>query len=214
MKKNAANYPSVTGPCTIAILLVLAATTCLLYYEDQGLVAGLQQRGESFAQLLETTRTLLKQDPTALQQALDRLVPAPHLASAEVADAKGRILAATDRGMIGRQFEGPEWSGAKSGRTSSAVSPSGERGELVTILFVPISDGPGLVGWSRTTLVTSLQERLEPAIRIAGVMLVLLVMLLVALFWHHARMKAVVDDIQEQVRTIVRQATGVKDEAA
>jgi hypothetical protein len=198
----------------MTIAFVLAATGFLLYHQDQALVAGLQQRGEGFAQQLASARGLPQEDPTALQQVLDRLVPAPHLASVEVADAKGRIIAATDRGTVGRQFDGSEWNAARAGRISSAFSASGEGGELVTILFVPISDGPGLVGWSRTTLVMSFKERLEPAIHIAGVMLVLLVVLLAAIIRHHARMKAAVDDIQEQVRTIVRQATGVKDEAA
>jgi uncharacterized membrane protein affecting hemolysin expression len=214
MKKKAVNCPSVTGLCAITILFVLAATAFLLYHQDQALVAGLKQRGEVFSQQLESTHSLLRDNPAALQQVLDRLVPAPHLASVEVADAKGRVIAATDRGTIGRLFDGLEWNNAKANRTPSVFSTSGERRELVTILFVPISEAPGLVGWSRTTLILSFQERLEPAIRIAGVMLVLLVVLLVAIFWHHASMKAAVEDIQEQVRTIVRQVTGVKDEAA
>jgi uncharacterized membrane protein affecting hemolysin expression len=214
MRKKTVTCPSVTGLCAMTIAFVLAATGFLLYHQDQALVAGLQQRGEVFAQQLASARGLLQEDPTAIQQVLDRLVPAPHLVSAEIADAKGRIIAATDRGTIGRLFDGPEWNAARAGRISSVFSASGEGGELVTILFVPISEGPGLVGWSRTTLVMSFKERLEPAIRITSVMLVLLVVLLAAIIRHHARMKAAVDDIQEQVRTIVRQATGVKDEAA
>jgi hypothetical protein len=214
MRKKTVTGPSVTGLCAMTIAFVLAATGFLLYHQDQAQVAGLQQRGEGFAQQLETTRSLLKEDPAAFQQVLDRLVPAPHLASVEVADAKGRVIAATDRGTIGRLLDGQDWNGAKASRISSVFSASGERGELMAILFIPISEGSSLVGWSRTTLVMPFKERLEPAIRIAGVMLVLLVVLLVAIVRHHARMKATVDDIQEQVRTIVRQATGVKDEAA
>lgn len=214
MKRKTVTCPSVTGLCAMTIALALAATAFLLYHQDQALVAGLQQRGEILAQQLASSRALLQEDPAALQQILDRLVPAPHLASVEVADAKGRMIAATDRGTVGRLFDGPEWNGAKASRISTAFSATGERGELMATLFVPISDGPDLVGWSRMTMVMSFKERLKPAIHIAGVMLVLLVMLLVAIIWHHARMKAAIDDIQEQVRTIVRQVTGVKDEAA
>ena len=214
MKKQAVTCPPVTGLCAMSILFVLAATAFLLYHQDQALVAGLQQRGEILAQQLVATGALMQEDPAALQQILDRPAPDPYLASVEVADAKGRIIAATDRGTIGRLFDGPEWNGAKSSRTLSVFSASGERGELMTILFVPISDGPRLVAWSRATLVMPFKERLEPAVRTTGAMFVLLVVLLVAIFRHHARMKAAVDDIQEQVRTIVRQVTGVKDEAA
>lgn len=214
MKKQAVTCPSVTGLCTMTIVFVLAATAFLLYHQDQALMAGLQQRGEVFAQQLAATRGLPQEDPTALQQVLDRLVPAPHLASVEVADAKGRIIAATDRGMIRRLFDGSEWNHAKSSRILSVFSASGEQSELMATLFSPISDGSRLVGWSRLTMVMPFKERLAPAIRIAGAMLTLLVMLLVVVFWHHSRMKAAVDDIYEQVRTIVRQVTGVKDEAA
>ncbi|HSE59070.1 MAG TPA: PDC sensor domain-containing protein [Nitrospiraceae bacterium] len=214
MKKQAVTCPSVAGLCAMTVLSVLAATAFLLYHQDQALVSGLQQRGEGFAQQLAATRALMQEDPAALQQVLDRLVPAPHLASVEIADATGRIIAATDRGTIGRLLDGPEWNGVKASHVPSVFSASGEQGELMTILFSPISEGPRLVGWSRMTLVMPFKERLEPAIRTAGAMLVLLVMLLVAIVRHHARMKAAVDDIQEQVRTIVQQVTGVKDEAA
>lgn len=214
MKKQAVTCPSVAGLCAMTILFVLAATAFLLYYQDQALVSGLQQRGEGFAQQLAATGALMQEDPAALQQVLDRLVPAPHLASVEVADATGRIIAATDRGTVGRLFDGSEWNGAKTSHVPSVFSASGKQGELMATLFSPISDGPRLVGWSRMTLVMPFKERLEPAIRTAGAMLVLLVMLLVSIVRHHARMKAAVDDIQEQVRTIVQQVTGVKDEAA
>jgi uncharacterized membrane protein affecting hemolysin expression len=214
MKKQAVTCPSVTGLCAMTVLFVLAATAFLLYHQDQALVAGLQQRGEVFAQQLASASGLPQEDPAAIQQVLDRLVPAPHLVSAEIADAKGRIIAATDRGTVGRQFDGPEWNEARAGRTPSVFSASGEQGELMATLFAPISDGPRLIAWSRATLVMPFKERLEPAVRTAGAMLVLLVMLLIVIVWHHARMKAAVHDIQEQVRTIVRQVTGVKDEAA
>ena len=214
MKKQAVTCPSVTGLCAMTVLFVLAATAFLMYHQDQALVAGLVQRGEGLAQQLASTRGPLQEDPAALQQVLDRLVPAPHLASVEVADATGRIIAAADRGTGGRQFDGPEWNEARTGRTPSVYSTSGAQGELMATLFSPISDGPRLVAWSRATLVMPFKERLEPAVRTAGAMLVLLVMLLVVIVWHHARMKAAVDDIQEQVRTIIRQATGMKDEAA
>jgi hypothetical protein len=214
MKKKPVTCPSVAGLCALTIAFVLAATGFLLYHQDQAFVAGVLQREEIFAQHVASARGLLQEGPAATQQMLDRPFLDPYLAAIEVADGKGRIIAATNRAMIGQLFEGPDWNSAKSGRIPSVFPISSERGEQVSVVFAPVSDGPHLAAWSRTTVVIPFKERLESAIRTVGVMLVLLVVMLAGMFWHHARMRAAVDDIQEQVRTIVRQATGLKDEAA
>lgn len=214
MKKKPVTCPSVGGLCALTIAFVLAATGFLLNHQDQAFVAGVLQREEIFVQHVASARGLLQEGPSAAQQLLDRPFLDPYLAAIEVADGKGRIIAATNRAMIGQLFEGPEWNSAKSGRIPSVFPTYSERGEQVTVIFSPVSDGSRLVAWSRTTVVIPFKERLESAIRTVGVMLVLLIIVLAGILWHHARVKAALEDIQEQVRTIVRQVTGLKDEAA